>query len=255
LKIGVIGLGLIGGSIFKRLSEIDEFDVVGVSQSVDRENVSRDYDILNGCDFVFVCTPMNVVLDVLSKIEGIVNEDTIVTDVCSLKEFVSKKKYKYKFIPSHPMAGTENQGWKYSNPLMFDGAAWIITPINENDNEELDIFKSILSYFNVKIVITTPKEHDRAVAFISHLPMVVAQAFCKNIENDDLSKALVSSGFRDTTRLALTNIEMACDMVKLNKENIELAWRDLNSSFNFLLNSDYENEIRIIKKFRKNLYN
>ena len=147
MKIGVIGLGLIGGSIFKRGRE--KHEMVGVSRSVKEECVSNDYASLKGCDLVFVCTPMNKTLEILDKLENFLDENTIVTDVCSLKEFVSKKNYKFKFIPSHPMAGTEHSGWEHSFPELFEGATWAITlkddsvtsilNFNESDNKYLAI--------------------------------------------------------------------------------------------------------------------
>ena len=94
MKIGVIGLGLIGGSIFKALR--DKYSVIGVSSSVQEENVSSDYNTLKGCDLVFVCSPMSATLEVLDKLNNILDSRTLVTDVCSLKEFVSKKKYNFK---------------------------------------------------------------------------------------------------------------------------------------------------------------
>ncbi|MFQ8625003.1 MAG: prephenate dehydrogenase/arogenate dehydrogenase family protein [Candidatus Gastranaerophilaceae bacterium] len=88
MKIGIIGLGLIGGSLFKSLKD---YDVVAVSKSQSGENIYKTYDVLKDRDLVFVCTPMNKTLTVLDELEGILNADTVVTDVCSLKEFVSKK--------------------------------------------------------------------------------------------------------------------------------------------------------------------
>ena len=128
MKIGVVGLGLIGGSIFKKLKSLGKYEVVGVSRSVKGPDVSDDYTTLSGCDIVFVCTPMSVTLEILDKLEDYASENTIVTDVCSLKGFVSKKRYKYHFIPSHPMSGTENSGWESSFPELFEGAKWVITP-------------------------------------------------------------------------------------------------------------------------------
>ena len=92
MRVGVVGLGLIGGSIFKKLKELG-YELAGVSRSVCNEaGVSDDYESLKECNVVFVCTPMNKTLEVLSYLDGILSSDTIVTDVCSLKEFVSKKK-------------------------------------------------------------------------------------------------------------------------------------------------------------------
>ena len=254
MRIGVIGLGLIGGSIFKNLLEGKKHDVIGISRSVNEFNVSKDYDNLKGCDFIFVCTPMNVTLDILDKLNDILDEKTIVTDVCSLKEFVSKKSYCYKFIPSHPMAGTEHQGWDYAFPDLFQGATWAVTPKKDTDMKDFEVLKSVIEELGANTILTTPQEHDKAVALISHAPMLVAQALCKNIEDNELAQKLAASGFRDTTRLAMSNIEMANDMVIMNKENIKDVVSMLNTNIDKLFNSDYKNEAKKIKKFREDLY-
>lgn len=254
MKIGVIGLGLIGGSIFKNLLEGKKHDVVGISRSVNEYNVSKDYNNLRGCDLVFVCTPMNVTLDILDKLEEYLDEKTIVTDVCSLKEFVSKKTYRYKFIPSHPMAGTEHQGWDYAFPDLFDSATWAVTLKDDTSLEDFSVLKSVIEELGANTVMTTPQEHDKAVALISHAPMLIAQALCKNIENNELAQKLASSGFRDTTRLAMSNVEMANDMIVMNCENIKDVVMMLNSNIDKLFNSDYKKEASEIKAFRQNLY-
>ena len=254
MRIGVIGLGLIGGSIFKNLIESKKHDMIGISRSVNEFNVSNDYNNLKGCDVVFVCTPMNVTLDILDKLNDILDENTIVTDVCSLKEFVSKKSYRYKFIPSHPMAGTEHQGWDYAFPDLFQGATWAVTPKNDTDMKDFEVLKSVIEELGASSILTTPQEHDKAVALISHAPMLVAQALCKNIEDNELAQKLAASGFRDTTRLAMSNVEMANDMVVMNKENIKDVVNLLNSNINKLFGSDYKNEAQKIKRFREDLY-
>lgn len=252
MKIGVIGLGLIGGSIFKRSKE--KHEVVGVSRSVSVEGVSNDYSTLKGCNLVFVCTPMNKTLEILDKLNEILDKNTIVTDVCSLKEFVSKKNYKFKFIPSHPMAGTEHNGWEYSFPELFEGATWAITPKDNTSIGDFELLKSVIKDMGAQTIITTPQEHDRAVALISHAPMLVAQALCKNIENNELAQKLAASGFRDTTRLALSNTEMANDMIIMNGENIKDVVTLLNQNIDVILESDYKNTAEEIKSFRANLY-
>lgn len=254
MKIGVIGLGLIGGSVFKRLSQDSRYDVIGVSRSVNEEKVYKDYTVLKDCELVFVCTPMSVTPEILDKLEEYLDKNTIVTDVCSLKGFVSKKRYKYRFIPSHPMAGTENNGWNSSFPELFENAKWVITPPDGEIDEKQEILEGVIKATGAEIVITTPDEHDKAVALISHMPMVVAQALCANIKDNKLAQILAASGFRDTTRLALSNTQMAEDMVKLNGDNIKESIRTLNECLNSLLNGDYREKIEEIKTFRKNLY-
>ena len=252
MKIGVVGLGLIGGSIYKSLSS--KYELVGVSSTVKGENISNDYNTLKDCDLVFVCTPMSATLGVLDKLEVYLTPNTIVTDVCSLKSFVSKKIYSYKFIPSHPMAGTENSGWDSSFPELFQGAKWVITPLNGVVINEQEILEKVIELMGAEVLITTPEEHDKAVALISHMPMVVAQALCENIKDNKLAQELASSGFRDTTRLALSNLQMATDMVSMNSENIKQAFNGLQNSLECLLKNDYEQKATNIKEFRKKLY-
>ena len=253
MKIGVIGLGLIGGSIFKSLPK-EKYEVIGVSSSVTAENISNDYNTLRDCNVVFVCTPMNATLEILDKLEDILPPETIVTDVCSLKGFVSKKKYTYKFIPSHPMAGTENSGWENSIVGLFNNAKWVITPLDGEIIAEQEVLETIIEDLGAKTIITTPDEHDKAVALVSHMPMVLAQALCKNIQNSTLAQKLASSGFKDTTRLALSNLEMANDMVNFNKANIQDSIKQLQECIESLLQEDYPSQAQRIKNFRKNLY-
>ena len=254
MKIGVIGLGLIGGSIYKKLNNNPKYIVCGVSRSVKGKNISQDYNSLKDCNLVFVCTPMNKTLDILEKLNGLLETETIVTDVCSLKEFVSKKDYDYKFIPSHPMAGTEHNGWEHSFPALFDGANWAVTPKENTNIKDFEILKEVIADLGAEVIVTTPAEHDRAVALISHMPMLIAQALCENIIDSELAQKLASSGFRDTTRLALSNTEMANDMVVMNKKNIKESVDLLFKNIEYLINSNYKKEAEKIKTFRKELY-
>lgn len=264
MKIGVVALGLIGGSIFKALqksaplagevAQSAKCEVVGVSGTVKTQNVSSDYNTLVDCDLVFVCTPMSKTLETLEKLDKILSPKTIVTDVCSLKEFVSKKKYNFNFIPSHPMAGTEKQGWENSFPELFNGAKWVITPLDGIISDGIDVLEEVIRTLGAEVIITTPEEHDKAVAYISHMPLVIAQALCENIKDNKLAQLLASSGFRDTTRLALSNLSMAEDMVNMNKNNIDDAINHLKLSINELLENDYPLKAKQIKSFRENLY-
>lgn len=253
MKIGIIGLGLIGGSLFKSLMRLN-YDVVGVSQSVKLPNVFQDYDVLKTCDVVFVCTPMNKTLDILDKLENILPKTAIVTDVCSLKDFVCQKDYSYIFIPSHPMAGTENKGFENSFEGLFEGANWVITPYNQKSSDNIEILKDIIYKLSAKVVITDSKSHDKAVAMISHMPMVISQALFMVAEQNPLALEIASSGFRDMTRLAMSNEEMALDMVKMNSENIQNAILQLYKCVGDLLSGDYSQKIKDIKYKRGKMF-
>lgn len=250
-KIGIIGLGLIGGSLFKDLSK--NYDVIAVSQSQKGDNIFKDYDVLKDRDIVFVCTPMNKTLSVLDELENILSNDTIVTDVCSLKNFVCKKQRPYKFIPSHPMAGTEHKGFENSFEGLFKNAKWVIIK-NEKINADEEILLEIIRYLGAKPVFTTAEEHDEAVAMISHMPMLIAQALMHAAKDNPLALEIASSGFRDMTRLAMSNEEMACDMITMNAKNIEQAILKLYKSVGDLTNGDYAKQIAEIKNIRSKMF-
>ena len=251
MKIGVIGLGLIGGSIFKRLRKLG-YEVIGISRSQKGDNIYSEYEHLKDCNIVFICTPIHTILDVLYKLCSVLTSDTIVTDVASLKEFVTKKSYPFHFIPSHPMAGTEYSGYEHSFEELFEGAKWVLTPFDNSNTAELE---DLIKKMGAIPIYAKADEHDRAVALISHTPMLIAQAIFKACEGNDLALKLASSGFRDMTRLAASNCEMAIDMINYNHKNIQNSLLNFYSTVGDLLSDYNENTLSDIAQKRKNMYN
>lgn len=261
LKIGIVGLGLIGGSIFKALCAL-KCNVFAVSRSnstIEKAkmycpNVSKSLLILKECDVIFVCTPMNNTIEILNKLNGFLDSKTIVTDVSSLKRFVCKQNYNFNFIPSHPMAGTEFSGFSHSFETLFQNTKWILTPFENTPKNDIKKLTGIIEVLGAKTLTTTPEEHDEAVALISHMPMLISQAIFKTAKQNDLALKLASSGFRDTTRLAITNEELAQDMINLNSDNIQESLLKLYSSVGKLLEKDYPKQVREIKNQRESMY-
>ena len=152
------------------------------------------------------------------------------------------------------MAGTEKSGWENSFNGLFKNAKWVITPLDGVLSSEVETIEAIIKDMCAKIVFTTPEEHDETVGLISHAPLLIAQAMCESIKDNKLAQILASSGFRDTTRLALSNSELANDMVNLNKQNIIKAFNKYQDCVENLLNSNvYYQEAKRIKSFRDNL--
>jgi arogenate dehydrogenase (NADP+) len=261
MNIGIVSLGLIGGSILKVLSE-KEYSIFAATRNKDTisnakqysSNISSDLNILKNCEVVFVASPINKTVEILDKLETIVNKNTIVLDCASVKEFIMQKKRPYKFIGSHPMAGTENSGFNASFKELFVNAKWVLTPSENITEKELEIVKNIIKNTGADIITTTPKEHDEAVALISHLPLLISQALFYNASDNNLALELASSGFRDMTRLAMSNLEMAQDMQVFNAENIENSLKKLNSSINYIKNTKDLKLLADIKNRRLDMY-
>ncbi len=261
MKIGIISLGLIGGSLFKCLSRT-EYEVYAVTRNKETiekarhwaDNVSDDIKIIKDCDVVFIASPINKTLEILDKLEEIVNPDTIVLDCASVKEFVMLKQRPYKFIGSHPMAGTEFSGYESSFKELFEGAKWVLTPSENITSDDITLINQIIKRTGAKTIISNAKEHDLAVCLISHMPMLISQAIFKTAQNNSLAMKLASSGFRDMTRLSMSNIEMANDMMNFNKENINNCIEMLQKSINDLKNTKYLEQIAEIKNIRSQMY-
>lgn len=261
MKIGIVSLGLIGGSLFKCLTQT-EHEIYAVTRNADTiskakmlsQHVSDDYKILKDCDVVFVSSPISKTLDILDELEDIVSSKCLVLDCASVKEFVMKKERPYKFIGSHPMAGTEFTGYNNSFKELFVGAKWVLTPSKKISSDDIQTAKKIIKLTGANPIITKAKEHDIAVALISHMPLILSQALFNSVKDNDLALKLASSGFRDMTRLATSNLDMAEDMKKYNTQNIEAAFDNLAVSINEIKNTKDLKILTDIKNMRSNMY-
>jgi len=265
LKVGIYGLGLIGGSIYKNLSKSKLYQLYActhneetIKQLQNNETiVSKEESVLSECDIIFVCTPISKTIDAIKNINR-ANPNAIILDVASLKNdilYEVSKIQSCKFIGSHPMAGTENSGFDYAFAELFEGATWVLTPSKNVDSADIEMVKMMIRLIGANPIEMDAEKHDKAVALISHAPMLIAQSLMLSCCNDKEALILASSGFRDMTRLALSNKIMANDMLQLNKENIKNSLENISNNAQKLLNSDFfNNKIDKIISTRNKLY-
>ncbi len=266
LKVGITGLGLIGGSLYKNLVANGFQNIVAhtsnpktqVSVENDGNIASDSIEVLSDCDLIFVCSPISKTLNMVKKAFEI-NRKAIIVDVASLKADILcevEKIENCKFIGSHPMAGTENTGFNSSFKELFKDAVWVLTPAKYVSEEDVKLLEDIISLIGAKPIKMEPLKHDMTVALISHMPMLLSQALTDAVIEDDSAKLLAASGFRDMTRLAMSGKVMAKDMLNLNKNNIKSALNLIIENANKLLDDDYfEQNIDKIIETRRNLYN
>ena len=150
------------------------------------------------------------------------------------------------------MAGTEHKGYENSFPELFAGAKWVLTPVFGEDG--LELLRGVIEQLGAKPIITTPEKHDEAAALISHMPMIVAQGLFMCAEDNTLALEMAASGFRDMTRLALSNEEMANDMFSMNSVNIQNGILKLYKSLGELTHGNYSEKIREIKTKRAKMF-
>ena len=237
MNIGIIGLGLIGGSLaydFRALGH----RVLGVSRQLQTcadavklgavDAASQDLASLANADVVFICTPLNVVDAIATRLIPHLTPDTILTDVSSVKSSVVNTLTPLwpRFLGGHPMAGSEETGIHAAQARLFAGNPYILTPTAETPSGLLDTMKGLVSKLDCHLYECSPTVHDRAVAWISHLPKMISAGLITACLSEadpeiiELAQAFASSGFRDTSRVGGGNPELGCMMAKYNQEEV-----------------------------------
>ena len=226
-KAGVIGLGLIGGSIGLALRE-EGWEVIGSDNDTSRVHEALDMGAINDegsmkdCEIVFVATPVASIADSVHRAfqEGAKS----VTDVGSVKGSIVKQVEDTRFIPGHPMAGSEQEGIRGARADLFRGAAWVLTPKDGSDDSCFEIVQSAVISLGADVVVTDPDSHDELVAIVSHVPHLAAGSLMRianthSQEHRSLLR-LAAGGFRDMTRIAGGNPNIWPDICIDNAEAI-----------------------------------
>lgn len=241
-RITIIGMGLIGGSIALALKRknfaetivgVDEFSML--HRALERGTIHEGFNrnelkkAVSGSEIIFICTPVQQIVELLPVVAKAADENTLVCDVGSSKELIveqankhfSGKKY---FLGTHPMAGGETRGIESADPFLFENAIWVMTPghrIPEKITRKLGL---LLEGMGARILMLTPKMHDRIIAAVSHLPQFAAVSMVNLIaryhQEDPNYLKLAAGGFRDMTRIASSPFSVWRDICRTNQEQI-----------------------------------
>ena len=249
MNIGIVGLGLIGGSIGLKLQRLNH-TIYGLTnnnfnkkRAIDRKLanfVSCDIGILKECSLIILALPIQDLINPSKELISAIPKEAIVTDVGSIKEPIINtwERIHPLFIGSHPMAGTEQKGVDSGFESLLNNAKWIITPTSKTNSNALNKLSNLINYMECEICIASPKEHDQAVSFISHLPIFVASSLIKTAYLDDnksllnLTQKLASTGFSDTTRVGGGNPNLGLDLAANNQQNILKALKEFKDNIN-----------------------
>jgi arogenate dehydrogenase (NADP+) len=243
MNIGIVGLGLIGGSLGLDILALEQDNYVwGISrnpetckQAVEIKAVnlaSTDIldipdRILNHTDIIVICTPIAAILPTILSLAPQLPSHVIFTDVGSVKSAIvapaSKicQQFRQRFVGGHPMAGTAFQGILAAERNLFQNRPCVVTP--SGDIEAVEKVRSLWQSVGMNVYECSPEDHDLAVALISHLPVMISASLinaCQQ-ENDSsvlkLAQSLASSGFRDTSRVGGGNPELGRLMAEYNQ--------------------------------------
>ncbi|MGF1513286.1 MAG: prephenate/arogenate dehydrogenase [Elainellaceae cyanobacterium] len=237
MQIGIVGLGLIGGSLAIDLKAKTPHKVTGVSRRqvvCDRavelqivDDASVDFSSLEAADLVVLCTPIQAIVSTAERLLPHLRADAVLTDVGSVKQPIVEHLAPLwpNFVGGHPMAGTAHQGLEAAVGNLFVDRPYVLTPSAATPTAAVERLRQIIQPLGCVIYHCDPVIHDQAVAWISHLPVMVSAGLisaCTDADADvfRLAQAIASSGFRDTSRVGGGNPELGVMMAQHNRDNL-----------------------------------
>lgn len=269
MKILVVGLGLIGGSVCKALKKYTSHFVVGCDINHDIEYsalrdvaIDKDFDgDFSGFDLVIMSLFPDATEKYLSENIGKFSPDTLITDVCGIKGDFSLRVKSLaenngmRYLGIHPMAGKEFGGYHNSSGDLFLKANFIIAPFEDSRESDVELLKNLASELGAgKIVVTSPENHDKMIAYTSQLAHIVSSAYVKSPELG-LECGFSGGSFQDMTRIATMNERMWTDLFMQNRENLiyelDILIDNLQKYSEALRNSDSEAMLALIAEGRQ----
>lgn len=235
--IGIIGLGLIGGSYAKGLRRIGAGRIIAIdtdaaalrqakADGVIDEGYTAGCRALGMADMLIFCTDTHAMIQFVRDNTLFFKSDVLLTDVAGIKGDTARiirslLTDTMDFVPCHPMAGREGRGYGMAAAEIFYGANYIIVPCRENKEQHIDTITSMARKLGcAHVVSVTPEEHDRFIAYTSSLPHVLATALVNSEAMNPAVKFFVAGSFRDGTRVADINAPLWTQLFLANKENL-----------------------------------
>lgn len=238
-KIGILGFGVIGGSIAKVLKTKDFSIIIStlkrdsddIKQATQQGFLDHAYenleDLVVNNDLIIIATPIHIVENITRSISAVkTDKKVIIIDVASVKKpitelFENISTDSIEFLSTHPMAGSEKEGFEGASISLFMNRPWVIVPHSKNKQETIDIVKEFIESLGNTTVILSKENHDEYAAIVSHLIFLISTYLFAYAEDNKDSLQLAGTGFATTTQLASGNAGMHGQIVKDNFENIK----------------------------------
>lgn len=261
--VGVVGLGLIGGSFAKAYAKdghtVYAYDIdnsilkFSILSGVVKDELTKDK--LSQCDLILVCTYPQAAIKYLESVGEFIGEKPLVIDCCGTKRIVVRscmeiaEKCGFTYIGGHPMAGTQFSGYKYSKETLFNRAPMVIVPPRFDDVTLLSRVKELLAPAGFgRISVTTAEIHDEKIAYTSQLAHIVSNAYIKSPTARG-HKGVSAGSYKDLTRVAWLNPQMWTELCLENRDylidEIDILINNLGQYREALENNDKESLIKI----------
>ena len=255
-KITIVGVGLIGGSLAKALKEKNLAKTVfgyGRDRSrleeAKKHNIIDDYstqieEAVNHADIIVIATPVGTFRNIFSEVKPLIVDDVIISDVGSTKTNIvdiakeilgDKSKC---FVPAHPIAGKEKSGFEASDGNLYIGKKVIITPIEDNSSESIQVIESMWKNVGAEVDFMSPQSHDDLLGMTSHLPHMLAFSLVNYLVDQNPSASIYAGGgFKDFSRIASGDAVMWRDICLQNKNKIITHLKGYQSTIEELIDA------------------
>ncbi len=246
-SVGIVGVGLIGGSIAKRI-KFSGFanKVIGVGRNIQRlekaknwgivDEISDSYSALSAVDLVVISTPIPHIISHLPKILESVKKGTILIDVGSVKTPIYRRYQDIKesypgvwFIPSHPIAGSHKKGFENALKDLFMGRPAVLCPPEDVPSDVIDLVCRFYNFLGMDVFVMSPEEHDRILAYTSHLPHLISFSYRDILRESQLK--LSGGSLRDLTRISYADLHLWNGIFRANAGNVLKAGKEFLETF------------------------
>jgi len=272
-RVAIVGVGLMGGSLIKALEKyLPELDLIAydVDSSLQCSYLVEDIDQVLNSDIIVLATPVRAIIDFLQEYGSKLKKGAIVTDMGSTKVDIIKAANQWIpegvfFVGGHPLAGKETSGFQNAEADLFHNKTFLITPCQRSDQWAIDLIKHMMASVGSLVSFVDEVNHDRILAYTSHLPQLMAVAICAATRNSLISEKhlfqFIGRNFLEMTRVAASDYIMWKDISLTNTENIkqsiQLTMKELQHINDNISTGDFCDEFakskEFITQFRKDL--
>lgn len=260
MNIGIVGLGLMGGSIAKAVKKYGiAKNVYGYARTPSTKKEIEDLKLVdklmsfeelkNNSDVIILAIPVDSIINMFDELLD-VSENTTIMDLGSTKEFIVNnipKEIRKNFVAAHPMTGTEKFGPKAAIDDLYEGKAVVLCNLEDNDEIHKERVTRIFQEIGMRIIYMDANEHDVHACYMSHLPHAISYSLANTVMNHEDPKsiiALAAGGFKDMSRVAKSSPDMWSDVFRQNKKNllnsIDLFDKQMKKVREMVENEEYE---------------
>ena len=266
MNIVVVGLGVVGGSFLMALKEAGYKDVYGIDidedtlrkakkQGLIKDGCTSGEELIKKADLTIISIYPKLVKNFVEKNKEFFKEGSVITDatgikVMFIKDIINILPKNVDFVFGHPMAGREKKGIDFASAEVFKGANYIITPIERNKNENIDLIEKLAYKIGFKRVRKiTPEFHDEMIGFTSQLPHAIAVALINSDEEGRETGSFIGDSYRDLTRIANINEELWSELFLGNKENLLDAIKNFEFQLDLIKRAILEDDKEVLSEY------